>query len=60
MKEYILHKSNLLIALNTAIDTQREYERTKLNYNRDSALVAGWEDLKKELLENDDLIIKMK
>lgn len=37
-----IRRSSMASALNTAIQAQREYERTQLGYERDSALIAGW------------------
>ena len=41
-------RSNLLIALQVAIEKQRAEEK-KIGYTRDSGLVAGWVDLKEHL-----------
>lgn len=46
-------KSNLLLALNVAIQKQREEEK-KINYTRDSGLVAGWVELMEYLEESPD------
>ena len=60
MEEYIIHNSNLISALNSAIDSQRKYEKEKLNYNRDSALVGGWVDLRDNLLKSQKMLIIVK
>ena len=44
---------NLLLALNVAIQKQREEEK-EINYTRDSGLVAGWVELVNHLEEDTD------
>ena len=40
-----LTQANLITALSRSISYQRDYERTRLGYTRDSGQVAGWQEV---------------
>ena len=40
-----ISQNNLIVALARSISYQRDYERTRLGYTRDSAQVAGWQEV---------------
>jgi hypothetical protein len=55
MAEIKIHRSNLARALHSAILLQVKYEKEKLGYTQDSALVAGWREALEAILRGDDI-----
>lgn len=49
---------NLAVALKTAIDGRRIYEKEQLQYTRDSALVAGWVEVLKAIYDGEEIEVK--
>jgi hypothetical protein len=58
MKDVEVHRSNLISALSVAIEVQSKIERETLKYDRDSALVAGWHEVREALQHGGNIKLK--
>ena len=50
-----IHKTNLATALSVAINAQRDYEQEHLNYDIDSALIAGWVEVLEAIKNGEEI-----